>query len=469
MSRRWPGRHVMSLCMNSTPEIDRATARRLSTAVPRYTSYPTAPHFSAAVDGQTYANWLGQVPEDAGISLYVHVPYCDRLCWFCACATKQIRRYEPVERYLKSLHREIEAVSSHLRGHGRVTALHFGGGSPTMLKPEDIVALSAALRKSFHFDTDAEISVEIDPNDMDQPRHEALAAIGMTRASLGVQDFDEKVQKAINREQTFEQTKAVIDAARAGGATSVNVDLLYGLPHQTVDSVEETLMQVLTLSPDRIALFGYAHVPWMKKHQTMIDEDILPDTTERFRQSERAARVLQDAAYNPIGIDHFAKPDDSMAEAARDHDLRRNFQGYTTDAAEVMIALGASAIGKLPQGYVQNMPATGEYERIIDEGRLATIRGFELSKNDVVRAWVIEKLMCDFGFSADDAEARFGASAAPVVTDASRIAASDTAGLFLKTGSGFRITEKGRPFTRLIASEFDSYFGSGAARHSSAV
>lgn len=455
--------------MNSRPKLDNETTRRLSTAVPRYTSYPTAPHFSADVDGRTYADWLGRVPEDAAISLYVHVPYCDRLCWFCACATKQIRRYEPVERYLKSLHREIEMVSDTLRGRGRVTALHFGGGSPTMLKPDDIVALSAVLRKNFNFDCGAEVSVEIDPNDMDQPRHEALQAIGMTRASLGVQDFDEKVQKAINREQTFEQTKTVIDASRAGGATSVNIDLLYGLPHQTVDSVEETLIQVLTLSPDRIALFGYAHVPWMKKHQTMIDEDILPDTAERFRQSERAAKVLQDAAYSPIGIDHFAKPDDGLALASRAHDLRRNFQGYTTDAAEVMIALGASAIGKLPQGYVQNMPATGEYERIIDEGRLATVRGFELSENDVVRAWVIEKLMCDFGFSVTELQSRFGLSAVPVIADASRITAADTANLFIKTDNGFRITEKGRAFTRLIASEFDSYFGSGTARHSSAV
>lgn len=455
--------------MTGTQALDRASVQRLSAAVPRYTSYPTAPHFSADVDGNVYGKWLGGVPSGSSLSLYVHIPYCDRLCWFCACATKQTRKYEPVARYLQSLRVEIDMVSRHLGGRGQVTALHFGGGSPTMLEPEDIVALAGHLKKRFNVDRRAEISVEIDPNDMTASRHEALTAIGMTRASLGVQDFDEAVQKAINREQSFEQTKAVVEAARAGKTESLNIDLLYGLPHQTVESVEKTLQQVLTLSPDRIALFGYAHVPWMKKHQTMIREAILPDTAARFAQAERAARLLREAGYQVIGIDHFAKPDDSLAIAAREGRLHRNFQGYTTDKADAMIGLGASAIGKLPQGYVQNMPAAGGYERMIGDGGLAVVRGFELAEQDIVRAWVIERLMCDFGFSAKALRERFGQSAEPVLANACHVAATDADGLFSQTRAGFAITNKGRPFTRLIAAEFDGYFGKSPARHSSAV
>ncbi len=442
---------------------------RLSAAVPRYTSYPTAPHFNNEVGDETYARWLSDIPPSRRVSLYVHIPFCDRLCWFCACATKQTHRYEPLARYLKSLFREIDLVSELAGKQTVVTALHFGGGSPTMLKPADLTGLAAHLKSRFRFSPDAEISVEIDPNDMDQPRHRALAEIGMTRASLGVQDFDETVQQAINREQTFRQTEAVVTAARAGGAKSVNIDLLYGLPHQTVDSVAATLRQVLTLSPDRIALFGYAHVPWMKKHQTMIDETSLPDTDARFRQSQNAARLLLEAGYVAVGIDHFAKPSDSLAIASRERRLKRNFQGYTDDRADIVIGLGASAIGKLPQGYVQNMPSAGGYERLIADSRLATVRGFELSDTDRARAWVIERLMCDFGFSQSALQSGFGAVAGPILTEAHQLAASDANGLFERTARGFRITKKGKPFARLIASRFDSYLGCGHARHSAAV
>lgn len=449
--------------------MDKTGIERLSASVPRYTSYPTAPHFSADVGADSYARWLAAVPTDAGISLYVHIPYCDRLCWFCACTTKQTRKYDPVSRYLRSLEAEIATVSGHLAGRGRVTALHFGGGSPTMLRADDIVALAAMLKRNFTFTENAEISVEIDPNDMDADRHRALTEIGMTRASLGVQDFDDRVQQAINRIQTFEQTREVVEAVRAGGAKSVNIDLLYGLPFQSVASVEATLAGVVTLSPDRIALFGYAHVPWMKKHQTMIDEAALPDIAERFTQAERAAELLRNAGYQAVGIDHFAKPDDSMARAAREGRLRRNFQGYTTDAASVMIGLGASSIGKLPQGYVQNMPATGGYQRMVDEGGLATVRGVELADEDRMRALIIEQLMCSFAFSASGLAAEFGDRAMPLVAEARRLAAADREGLLEATADGFVITEAGRPFTRLIASRFDSYFGNGPARHSTAV
>ncbi|MFZ1681514.1 MAG: oxygen-independent coproporphyrinogen III oxidase [Rhizobiaceae bacterium] len=443
--------------------------RKMSAPVPRYTSYPTAPHFHPGVTADEYGRWLGALPEDASISLYLHIPYCDQLCWFCACHTKQTLKYEPLATYVDALIAEIGLVGARAAGRGRVTAVHYGGGSPTLLIPEDLKRIDRAMREAFRFDPAVEISVEIDPNDVKAEGYEALAAIGLTRASLGVQDFDPKVQQAINRIQPFERTREVIEAVRRHGARSVNIDLLYGLPHQTRDSVEATLRQVLTLRPDRIALFGYAHVPWMKKHQTMIDEAVLPEAVERFAQSNRAASLLAQAGYQAIGIDHFALPQDSLAVAARSGRMKRNFQGYTDDAPDALIGLGASSIGQLPQGYVQNMPATGEYQRIVGSGRLATVRGFALESDDRLRARVIERLMCDFAFEAGALRDEFGAGADDVIAEAGYLAENDAEQMFARDGDHFFITDKGRPFARSIAASFDSYFGSGTARHSMAV
>lgn len=449
--------------------MDRTLIEKYAAPVPRYTSYPTAPHFKADISGDIYGDWLRALPQGASASLYVHIPYCDRLCWFCACHTKQTRQYDPVERYLTALHAEIDTVAALAAGRLNVTALHFGGGSPTMLKPEHILSLGQKLRDAFAFAGDAEISVEMDPNDMDAPRFDALAAIGMTRASLGVQDFDARVQQAINREQTFEQTTAVVDAVRARGVNSTNLDMLYGLPHQTLESIAATTGQVLSLKPDRIALFGYAHVPWMKKHQTMIDEALLPDAAARLEQAELATRLILAAGYEAVGMDHFALPADSMAVAARLRTLRRNFQGYTTDQADALIGLGASSIGLLPQGYVQNMPATGEYERRVLSGSLATVRGIELSDADRMRSWVIERLMCDFSFSRCELVARFGEAARAVIAEAELFAANDHDGIFRRAGNRFVVTDQGKPFVRSIAAAFDAYLGQGTARHSIAV
>ncbi|TIT93889.1 MAG: oxygen-independent coproporphyrinogen III oxidase, partial [Mesorhizobium sp.] len=387
----------------------KALAKSLAENVPRYTSYPTAPHFHPGLDAIVVRGWMETLEGDDEISLYLHIPYCDRLCWFCACHTKQTLHYAPVATFLRSLHREIETVGGLVGGRGMVRAVHFGGGSPTMLRPDDILALGKALRDRFDFLDDASLSVEIDPNDMDEGRLDAFAAIGMTRASLGVQDFDPKVQKAINREQSFALTKSIVDAVRARGVTSVNLDLLYGLPHQTLESVAATVAQALTLTPDRLALFGYAHVPWFKKHQTMIDEAWLPDSAARLAQSQLAARLIVDAGYEALGLDHFAKPQDSLAVAAHGGKIRRNFQGYTEDRCETLIGLGPSSISRYRQGYAQNIVATGEYERAVDSGQLAIARGIKLSVDDQARGWVIERLMCQFAFSAVDLVDRFGA------------------------------------------------------------
>ncbi|MEI8702333.1 oxygen-independent coproporphyrinogen III oxidase [Mesorhizobium sp. ISC15] len=444
-------------------------AARLGENVPRYTSYPTAPHFHSGVDAAVYRGWLQGLDDGCEISLYLHIPYCDKLCWFCACHTKQTRHYEPVTTYLRSLHAEIATVASLVGGKGRVGAVHFGGGSPTMLKPEDMVALGTVLRNSFEFLPGAKISVEIETNDMDDARLGALAEIGMTRASLGVQDFDLKVQKAINREQSFLQTKAVVEGVRSRGVESVNLDLLYGLPHQTRDSVSSTVAQALTLEPDRMALFGYAHVPWFKKHQTMIDEAWLPNSVERFAQSQIAAGLMLKAGYQPVGFDHFARSGDALAVAARTGTLHRNFQGYTEDRCETLIGLGPSSISQFRQGYAQNMPATAEYGRMVDQGGLAAVRGIELSEDDRVRGWIIERLMCDFAFSAIDLVERFGEIGQKLLLQASSVALRDPARLLELNGDSFVVPVENRPFVRNIAARFDKYFETGKAKHSVAV
>ncbi|SIQ15846.1 coproporphyrinogen III oxidase, anaerobic [Rhizobium sp. RU20A] len=443
-------------------------AERLAAPVPRYTSYPSAPHFSTQVGAGVYGDWLGALKPGSSLSLYLHIPFCDRLCWFCACHTKQTQRYDPVEAYLVGLFREIALVSARLPAGVTVTEIHLGGGSPTMLTPDDMLALKERLDEAFTLAPDCRISVEMDPNDLDAARHDALAAIGLTRASLGIQDFDPTVQAAINRHQTFEQTREAIAASRARGVGSVNCDVLYGLPHQTLASLQQTVEHIVSLRPDRIALFGYAHVPWMKKHQTMIPDATLPSVTERFRQMQHAAAMLADAGYQAIGIDHFALPEDSLAAAHREGRLKRNFQGYTDDAADALIGLGASSIGQLPQGYVQNMPATGEYLRQVAGGGLPVVRGYALSADDRMRAHVIERLMCDFSVDLADLATRFAAGEA-MADEMRRSAAADGDRLSVVDGDSFRLTAAGQPFARTVAARFDAYLSNGKGRHSIAV
>lgn len=435
--------------------------------VPRYTSYPTAPHFHPGIGPDAYGHWLDALGADDSLSLYLHIPYCDRLCWFCACHTKQTHKYAPVKTYLAALEQEIRTVGSRIAGRAAVSAIHLGGGSPTLLAPDNMIRLKQVIDESFTLSDTVEISVEMDPNDLDAGRYDALAAIGMTRASLGVQDFEPKVQAAINRLQSFEQTRDVVDQVRRRGVRSVNCDIVYGLPHQTLASLEKTVADILSLSPDRIALFGYAHVPWMKKHQTMIDEASLPGMHERFALMTRASEMLAGAGYVPIGIDHFARAGDSLAEAAKAGHLRRNFQGYTDDQAGTIIGLGASSIGSFRQGYVQNNPATGLYEKQALSGQLPVVRGVELTRDDRMRRRVIEQIMCSFGFSFADLTQEFGPEAAILVAEAQAIAEADE--LVAIRGERLEILPPARPFVRSIAAKFDAYLGAGTGRHSMAV
>lgn len=438
--------------------------------VPRYTSYPTAPHFSATVDGETYRGWLEELDPAAPLSLYVHVPFCDTLCWFCGCHTTVVRRYEPVAAYTAVLRREIALVAEVLGAKRQVRHLHFGGGSPTLLRPDDLLDLFAVLHQAFAFAEDAEIAVEIDPRDIDPALIGALAKAGVTRASLGVQDLDSTVQAAVNRHQSLAQTCAVADHLRAAGISAMNVDLMYGLPHQTVAGVRQTVEAVVeALRPARLSVFGYAHVPWMKRHQRLIDAEALPGPAERFAQAAAAAEVAQQAGYVWIGLDHFAQADDPLAIAAATGALRRNFQGYTTDGAPVRLGFGPSAIGALPQGYVQNVVGMPEYRQAVTGNVLPVARGVAFSAEDRLRGAVIERLMCDLAVDLDAVCRDHGCSAARLSESVARLAPHRDDGLVVVEGARVAVTAAGRPFLRSVCAAFDHHLVSGETRHARAV
>ncbi|NAZ36727.1 oxygen-independent coproporphyrinogen III oxidase [Rubellimicrobium sp. CFH 75288] len=380
----------------------------LDARAPRYTSYPPANHFGPAVGPDSVAEWLRAVPRGTRVSLYVHVPYCRRLCWFCACRTQGTATDRPLGQYLDRLLRELDLVGRHLPPEVEVTAIHLGGGTPTILPPDLLGRLCAALRAFRPVARDLSLSVEIDPTEVDPARLDALAEAGMTRASIGVQDFDPLVQEAIGRIQPFDLTREVVGLIRGAGVRSLNMDLLFGLPHQTRARLADSVAKVLALGPDRVALYGYAHVPWMAKRQAMIPADALPGAEERLALFEAAARLFVWDGYEEIGIDHFARPGDALAQAAREGRMRRNFQGYTEDGAEVLIGLGASAISRYPQGYAQNAPTSSLWAAAVEAGRLPTERGHRLSAEDRLRADLIEQIMCRFAIDLPATAARHG-------------------------------------------------------------
>lgn len=455
---------------------DRAKAF-IREAVPRYTSYPPATEFEAAFDPARHAAWLADVPPGQALSVYIHIPYCDRLCWFCGCTTKQTRRYDPVAAYLAVLHQEVALVAERLRksqganddAKPRILRLHLGGGSPSLLRADDMRALRACLDRHFAFEPQAEISVELDPVDMTPASYQGLMDLGLTRASLGVQDFDPLVQSAINRPQSFEDTKAVIDQLRALGIPSVNIDALYGLPHQSQDRFAATLEQIISLRPERIALFGYAHVPWVKKHQRLIPEETLPGPAERLAQARYARQRLIEAGYEAIGIDHFALPSDSLAQAARAGQVYRNFQGYTTDPCPTLVGLGPSAISRFQQGYVQNNPATDVYTRAIEAGQLASSRGLALSDEDRLHAWAIERLMCDMKLSYGALTQTFGPAAQPLIARLNAIASGELAALCDLDDQGVTLSQQDGFAARVVASRIDQYYNPVTERFSNAV
>jgi oxygen-independent coproporphyrinogen-3 oxidase len=430
-------------------------ARYAAMRVPRYTSYPTAPHFSSAIDAVEYRTWLRSLPADEKVSLYIHVPFCREMCWYCGCHTTVSRRRPPVHRYALTLIREIELVASELAGRLRVGHMHWGGGSPTLLTPNDIASIHDTLKERFVLDPLAESAVEIDPRTLTPQLAGAFARAGVNRASIGVQSFDDRVQTAINRVQTFETTAEAVRMLRERGIPAINFDLIYGLPFQTVQSCIDTVEQALRLQPDRLAVFGYAHVPSFKPHQRKIDECALPAAVERKEQSEAIARALTARGYRQIGLDHFALSGDSLAQAAEEGLLHRNFQGYTTDPCHVLLGFGASSIGRFPAGYVQNAARIPEYERRIGSGMVAVVRGCRISEDDLRRATIIEELMCNY-------RARVGGIDAPLDQ-------LEADGLIRCSASWIEVTDEARPLVRAVAAAFDTYLPNSDARHVTAV
>lgn len=441
----------------------------LSARVPRYTSYPTAPHFSTAVDTGLYADWLGRLPPGQPLSLYIHVPFCDTLCWFCGCHTSVVNHYAPVGAYLDTLLAEIALLAAKIGPDHPVTHLHWGGGSPTILSPEHIARLTGALRRYFPFAPGAEFAVEIDPRDLTDATIAAMAKAGVTRASIGVQDESTVVQQAINRIQPHAVTKSAVDRLRAAGITGINIDLIYGLPHQGVDEVAATVARTLELKPQRFAVFGYAHVPHFKKHMELIKPEALAGADARLKQYELAHQLLCAAGYVPVGLDHFSLPEDGLAKALAAGTLMRNFQGYTDDAALALIGLGASSIGALPQGYVQNIAPVPEYRKQVEAGLLPVARGIALSDEDRLRRAIIERLMCDLTVDLDAVAAPFGKSAADFGPELERLQPLCDAGFVQCALGRISVPSTARFGVRLAAAAFDAYLPRGGAVHSVAV
>lgn len=424
--------------------------------VPRYTSYPTAPHFKPTVGPADFTRWVQAIPAGAAISLYMHVPFCRRLCWFCACRTQGTQSDAPVRAYADVLLQELELLKASLAPGVTLSRLHWGGGTPTLMPPDMMRRVAGAVFDAFPLAPGAEFSVEIDPNEIDEARMDALAEAGLTRASIGVQDFDPDIQATIGRDQSFEVTAEAVRMIRARGIDSVNADILYGLPHQTPHRIADSIQKLMALSPDRIALYGYAHVPWMAKRQVMIPDAALPDPQARLRLFEVARDLLVADGYEEIGIDHFARPGDGLATAQKAGLLRRNFQGYTDDLATALIGMGASSISRFPQGYAQNAPATGAHVKAIREGRFSTTRGHAFTPEDVWRARMIEALMCDFEIRADEFIADHGFTPATLAALFAPVKAQ-FGDMVTVSADGLAIPERGRPLTRMIARMFDGY------------
>ncbi len=428
---------------------------RYDSRAPRYTSYPTALQFSGDVTGELYGEWLSALDPHEPVSIYAHIPFCNRLCWYCGCNTRVVKKQSLISEYVDYLIDELALVEAKLPGRLKAGAVHLGGGTPNTLSRDDLVRLFGVLRHVFPFAPGVEISAELDPAVLTQDWVKAAAFHGLTRASLGVQDLAPHVQEAVNRIEPFEVVARAVGWLREAQIASINLDLMYGLPRQTVDDVVATLDSILTLRPERIALFGYAHVPWARPHQKLLEESELPDAEARLEQSEAAADRLRRAGYVAIGLDHFALPSDALATGSAAGTLRRNFQGYTTDPHPTLIGLGASSIGRAPQGFVQNVSSEVAWRAAISEGRLPVARGVALTDDDRLRGDVIERLMCDFAVDLDQVAARHGVEVSVFASDKARLQVLAADGLVSLAGDRVVVTPTGRPFVRLAARVFD--------------
>jgi len=365
----------------------------VNSTAPRYTSYPPATAFEDRFGARDYGEWLEHLPNTP-LSLYYHIPFCRRLCYYCGCHTNICNDSERLAPYVQALQDEMDIVCRHLHRQPVISHIHFGGGSPTILPPALFRTLMQHIQKRFFLSKDIDIAIEADPRQLNEALIATYVRNGVTRISLGVQDFDDRVLTAVNRPQPFYLSWDAVSLCREYGIKSINLDLMYGLPGQTVKSLERTIDLAFSLKPDRISFFGYAHVPWMKKHMRMMGNMPLPDGSLRYDLYETGRQILEENGYLPVGIDHFVRPSDSMAKALGNRTLKRNFQGYTTDTADSLIGFGASAIGQLPQGFVQNTPDILKYQEKVNNGHLPIQRGYCLNDSDRIYSDLISEIMC---------------------------------------------------------------------------
>jgi oxygen-independent coproporphyrinogen-3 oxidase len=431
----------------------------LEKPVPRYTSYPTAAEFHSGVGAADYSAALDAVEQDAEVSLYVHIPFCERICFYCGCNTGAANKAKRLAGYLDALRTEVALVAERLGGRGRVTRIAFGGGSPNALAPSEFADLVGHVQGSFAARA-AELSVELDPRALSRAWFDAIGSLGVACASLGVQTLDARVQRAIGRIQPEESIEEALAGLRASGVASVNFDLMYGLPGQSLHSLLQTLAAATRMAPDRIALFGYAHVPHLVPRQRRIDGGSLPAREERFVQAAAGYDLLTGRGYEAVGFDHFAQPADPLAAAAREGKVRRNFQGFTDDTAEVLIGLGASAISRFPNLLVQNEKNAGRYGMMVSGRKLASVRGIVRDRDEQRRSRLIEDILC---------RGEADTSGISLLAALMKLRPFQARDLIAWSGSRLRLAPEALPYARAIASAFDAHRDGGEARFSNAV
>jgi oxygen-independent coproporphyrinogen-3 oxidase len=438
-------------------EVDLELMKKYDVPAPRYTSYPTARHFHDGVDDSVVVPRLEEQHDESPLSLYVHLPFCRKLCWYCACTKIITKDSQRSEEYLDRLDQEMSLRAKTTQGR-KAVQMHLGGGTPTFLTPAQIRRLGESLHRHFDVACDVEAGVEIDPREFDADKADALVDAGFNRASLGIQDVNPMVQKAIHRIQPMEMNEEAFSLLRERGFGSINVDLIYGLPHQTVESYEETLDQVLELEPDRFAIYSYAHVPWVNAAQKNLERVGLPVAETKLRLLKYIIERLSQAGYVYIGMDHFARPDDKLAISMREGTLQRNFQGYSTHAGVEIVGLGMSAISQTHDMYFQNTKDLIEYADHLDAGRMPLVRGCVLTEEDRRRRAIITEVMCRAHLDFAGLSETIGTDVTKYVReDLSALRALEADGLVRLSDTGMDITEQGRLFLRNIAVVFDAY------------
>lgn len=428
---------------------------------PRYTSYPTAPQFNESFKAEHYrdeiitTNRENNLPD---LSLYYHLPYCDTLCYFCGCNMIITRNRDRVKEYVGYVKKEMDLLRNYLNADRKVTQLHWGGGTPTHLNPDEIDDLSSYIQTSFNFKDSSENGCEIDPRGMTKAHLEALRNNGFNRISMGVQDFNDKVQKATNRIQPEDMTRQAVSWIRDLGFESLNLDLIYGLPFQSTETFAETVDKIIDISPDRIAVFNYAHVPWMKKHMDLIHPEDLPAPEEKLNILKMVIEKLTSAGYVFIGMDHFAKPNDDLSIALKEKKLYRNFQGYSTNADADLYAFGITAISQLQKVYAQNFKTEKEYYNSLDSKTLPIAKGYRLNDDDELRRFVIMRVMCDFELDFKSVEEKFKIDFKKYFASGLiNLKEMEEDELLAIDANGLKVTEMGRLLIRNIAMNFDGY------------